>query len=269
MVNLLPDDFDERLAGAVKAFWTARGAACAEKSQGGTRDAVINGKNMDGFVGLVRAVALHCGLPATSIFTDKGRVVLPGYYRATKNWDLLVVHRKRLVAVFEFKSQVGSFGNNFNNRSEEVIGSAADLWVAHEHGAFNAERILEEPQAVLLAAEERPPSRASDPRPPFLAWLMLLEECAGSTSPVRADEPHYRVFPEFRGASYAQRYHLLCERLMERQLYSAAALVLSSREQGSATGEHRGLSEATSIRNLFVEFAARAVAAAEVTGRQA
>ncbi|MEY3276128.1 MAG: Restriction endonuclease XhoI, partial [Verrucomicrobiota bacterium] len=35
-------------------------------------------------------------------------MILPGYFRATKNWDVLVVHRDRLLAAFEFKSQVGS-----------------------------------------------------------------------------------------------------------------------------------------------------------------
>jgi hypothetical protein len=33
-----------------------------------------------------------------------------------------------LVATVEVKSQVGSFGNNFNNRVEEAIGSATDFW---------------------------------------------------------------------------------------------------------------------------------------------
>ena len=42
-----------------------------------------------------------------------------------------------LLAAFEFKSQVGpSFGNNFNNRTEEALGSATDLWTAFREGAF-------------------------------------------------------------------------------------------------------------------------------------
>jgi hypothetical protein len=158
--------------------------------------------------------------------------------------------------VFEFKSQVGSFGNNFNNRSEEVIGSAADLWVAHHHGAYSdgprrgRNRVAEESPAVLN------PAFHADPRPPFLAWLMLLEECDASLAPVRCDEPHYAVFDEFHDASYARRYQILCERLVERQLYSAAALELTVMN----TSEHRALSPATSIRNLFAEFSGRLLA---------
>jgi len=103
------------------------------------------------------------------------------------------------------------------------------------------------------------PTFQSDPRPPFLAWLMLLEECDASLANVRCEEPHFPVFDEFKTASYARRYQILCERLVERQLYSAAALELSPRGQRA----HRALSPATSIRNLFAEFAGRLLAARE------
>jgi hypothetical protein len=103
------------------------------------------------------------------------------------------------------------------------------------------------------------PIYQSDPRPPFVGWLMLLEESEDSTNPVRCAEPHFSVFREFIGASYAGRYQLLCERLVERQLYSAAALELSVK----GTSTSRPLSKATSIRNLFAEFAGRIAAAGQ------
>ncbi|HMV68628.1 MAG TPA: PaeR7I family type II restriction endonuclease [Myxococcota bacterium] len=264
-IQLLPSDFDDEAAAAIRLFWSGRVLADtkAEGSQGGTRDGVISGKNMDGFIDLVRYVATHCGLAGGEVYTNKGSVVLPGYFRATKNWDVLVVHKRRLIAVFEFKSQVGSFGNNFNNRSEEVIGAAADLWVAHHHGAYTDARGGggHEPWLVHDADPLINPKIQHDPRPPFLAWLMLLEECAASLTPVSVSEPHFKVLPEFEGASYARRYQILCERLVERQLYGSAALVLSPREQGAARGAHRSLSEATSLRALFTEFASRVAAA--------
>jgi len=41
---------------------------------------------------------------------------------------MLVINEGRLIAALEFKSHVGpSFGNNFNNRAEEAIGTAHDL----------------------------------------------------------------------------------------------------------------------------------------------
>jgi len=260
-IQLLPSDFDLRAASAVQSFWRARTKA-RSGSQGGTRDGVLGGRNLDEFIALVGHVANHCGLPASSVLIRKGSAVLPGYFRPTKNWDVLVIHRRRLIAAFEFKSQVGSFGNNYNNRSEEVIGAAADLWVAHHHGAYTDEP--RDPLNSMSVRESVPllnPVLQRDPRPPFLGWMMLLEDCEKSTAAVRCEEPNFRVFDEFKGASYAQRYQLLCERLVERQLYGAAALVLSRPDHGIAEGKFRSVSEATSLRTLYREFAARAAVA--------
>ena len=249
-IQLLPPDFDARLRAAVGAFWSARASVLPGK-QGGTRDTVVGGKNLDGFADLVRSVAVHC------VHTRRGSAVLPGFFRGTKSWDVLVIHQRRLLAVFEFKSQVGSFGNNFNNRSEEAIGSAADLWVAHHHGAYSdgqhrsRNRVAEGEVALLN------PTLQADPRPPFVGWLMLLEDCEASLRAVRCEQPHFKVFPEFESASYATRYQILCERLVERGLYSAAALELTVPD----TDQHRSLSSATSLRTLFAEFAGRVLAA--------
>lgn len=263
-LQLLPGDFEEQVAGAVQSFWNSRKKGSGTMAQGGSRDAVTSGKNMDGFIELVREVAVHCGLPGSSIFAGGRNAVLPGYFRPTKNWDVLVVHQQRLLAVFELKSQVGpSFGNNFNNRSEEVVGAAADLWAAHRESAYEPGNIsasevdsVSEPARPLLNPEVQ-----DDPRPPFLAWLMLLEYSEKSLRPVGVSEPHYRVFPKFRDVSYADRYRILCERLISRRLYSSAALVLSDQNGGLASGAHRSLSEATSIRTLFSSFAACLIAA--------
>ncbi len=61
-------------------------------------------------------------------------ISLPGFYRRTKNWDIVVTYKEILVAAIECKSQVGSFGNDFNNRTEEAIGNAVDLWRADMRG---------------------------------------------------------------------------------------------------------------------------------------
>lgn len=257
-ISLLPPSFDQLTQQAVHTFWHSRNSGKVNAELDFGRAAVVGGKNMDGFIEVVHAVVRHCGLTDDAVHVRKSKVTLPGFFRATKSWDVLVIHEKRLLGVFEFKSQVGSFGNNFNNRSEEVIGSAADLWVAHHHGAYGGT-----PRSRQLVQEYSPallnPVIQSDPRPPFLAWLMLLEECDASTRSVRCDEPHFPVFEEFRDASYARRYQILCERLVERQLYSAAALELTP----TGKDHHRSLSPATSIRNMFSEFAGRILAAAQ------
>jgi len=136
------NQLDRRIRDAVRHFWKTRDLQ--KKSQGkgsgnkdrGSRSAVTGGAQMDGFVSLIRDILVDDGVPDVSVF-GRRRVDLPGYYRAEKKWDLLIVSKDQLLATIEFKSQVGpSFGNNFNNRSEEAIGSAADFRTAYRDGAF-------------------------------------------------------------------------------------------------------------------------------------
>jgi len=244
MLRLLPDDFDDLVRQAVQLFWNSR--ISGSKTQGGARGQVISGKNMDGFLKVVHSVARHCGIPEAAVFTaGRSDLSLPGYYRPVKNWDVVVVHRHRLISVLEFKSQVGSFGNNFNNRSEEAIGNAADMWVAAQKGTY-----------LPMRHKDHRDGEAPDPRSPFLGFLMLLQDCEKSTRPVHADSPHYHLSPEFRSASYADRYRILCERLMEQKLYGAASLLVSPQTNGIAPVSWRSLSEATDVRNLFTQLAA-------------
>jgi hypothetical protein len=182
MSSLTPS-LDERLKEAVKHYWTSRETqaekhgATSEERDRGRRSAVTGGKQMDGFVNLVRDLLIECGFTSPVVYCKKA-IELPGWFRPEKQWDLLVVVEKCLIAAIEFKSQVGpSFGNNYNNRTEEALGSATDLWAAYREGAF------------------KPSQR------PWLGYLMLLEEHPKSTAPVRAKEPHFKVFPKFREAS--------------------------------------------------------------------
>lgn len=241
---MLPPRFDASVRAAVTEFWKVRrgqakrqvGATAA--GQGG-RASVTGGAQMDGFARLLHKLLVQEGVPKDSIFL-KQAVELPGYYRPTKKWDLLVVWDHQLVAAMEFKSQVGpSFGNNFNNRTEEAIGSAADLQAAYREGAF------------------KPSAK------PWLGYLMLLEEEARSVSPVAVDEPHFKVFKEFKGASYAKRYELLCLRLVRENLYSASSLLLTARfaaRTGMYSEPNPELSVAgfaTSLLGLVAAFKAR------------
>ena len=154
----------------------------------------------------------------------------------SKIWDMIVMNEGRLVAALEFKSHVGpSFGNNFNNRTEEAIGTALDLWTAYREGAFG-----------------------DNPRP-FVGWLMLIEDCDKSRSPVICASPHFPVFKEFNGASYADRYNILCRKLVQEQLYTTASVLLSTRSAVKG-GAYSELSKMTSM-NTFVTSLAGHVAA--------
>lgn len=241
----LPKNFDDRLSDAVQHFWETRSKGA--KTQGGSRGNVISGKNLERFEELVRDIATHHGISGDNVFTGKGRAgTLPGFFRPTKNWDVVVVHNRRLLAVLEFKSQVGSFGNNFNNRVEEAIGNAVDLDEAVKVGTLAA-----------VNHKGSATSTGTDKAELFRGYLMVLEDCTDSTKTVRVSSPHFCLDDEFEEASYADRYRLLFERLMERKLYDAAALLLTTRPSANAPAQHRRLSLATSAKNLFSNLAER------------
>ena len=198
-------NYKQRVEDAVKLFWQTR----VTSGSGDNRADVVQGKHLDGFIELIKEITIANGLSEDCVNNHGGKLVLPGFFRATKDWDTIVVYEGKLIAAFEFKSQVGpSFGNNFNNRLEESLGSATDLWTAYRENAFGVTNR------------------------PFLGYLTLIEDCKESRKPVRVSEPHFDVFPEFKAASYIDRYQLLCKKLMTERLYDATTLLLSERTSG-------------------------------------
>ena len=236
-------DYRSKAADAVKAFWGNRDAARQKQIESGRADqgeraGVTAGKNMDGFVALAADLVHANGLGHADIYSKRQALTLPGYFRPTKLWDVLVMNDGRLVAALEFKSQVGpSFGNNFNNRAEEAIGTALDFWTAYREGAFG-----EVPK-------------------PFVGWLMLVEDAPGSRRPVTDFSSHFPVFPEFQRSSYAERYNDFCRKLMQEQLYTAACLLRSSRA-AVEDGRYEELGETTSLRNFVTNLAGHIAAEA-------
>ena len=122
----------------------------------------------------------------------------------------------------EFKSQAGkSIGNNVNNRSEEAVGSAKDIWIAYREGRFG-----------------KAPA-------PFLGYFFLLEDRDNVKTPVANKEPYFAVDPVFRGeakrtgkgkekyegVSYSKRYELLCRRLVLERLYNSACFIMATNEE--------------------------------------
>ena len=193
---------------------------------------------MDGFLDLASSLVRKNGMKDAKV-PKHGRVLtLPGYFRPTKIWDLLILRKDRLVAAIELKSQVGpSFGNNFNNRTEEAIGTAVDLWTAYREGAFG-----EQSQ-------------------PFLGWLILLEDAPASRKPVKILSPHFPLFPDFQNASYADRYNVFCKKMVQERLYSAACVLMSPRS-AARTGKYIEMSEATGLRTFVTELAGHIAAEA-------
>ncbi len=211
--NRTLQELNTRAQPAVAHYWETRTSQRRRQEQTGRTDqglrsAVTGGAQMDGFVDLFTDLIADAGIPREFIFRKRA-VELPGFFRPTKEWDLLVVKNRSLIAAIEAKSQVGpSFGNNFNNRTEEAMGSALDLWTAFRERAF------------LNSTQ------------PFVGYFFMLEDCDASKRPVTVQEPHFKVFPDFRGASYMRRYEIFCRRLVLERHYTASAFLTSTTENG-------------------------------------
>jgi Restriction endonuclease XhoI len=227
-------DIDKRLQEAVQGYWNARAKNKEKQVQSGkidagTRGEVTGGTQMGALEVLVADILCEAGLKRLDVRT-RTALELPGYFRATKKWDLIVISEGQLVLAMEFKSQAGkSIGNNVNNRAEEAVGSAKDLWTAYREGRFG----------------EGAPT-------PFLGYLFLLEDRASVKVPVANKEPYFKVDPVFRGqeavkkkkgitkyagVTYAERYELLCRRLVLERIYNASCFMMATNEKATVISE--------------------------------
>ena len=185
--------YNKQIANAVKSFWETK------KKQGN----VLAGKQLDSFLDMLANVAIDAGVPRECIYLKNNHI--PGYYRATKDWDFLIVSPKgNLISAIELKSQVGSYGNNLNNRVEESLGSAEDFWTAFREKAFVCNQS------------------------PWLGYLMVVGKDEGSTHIVKVNEPHFHVDSEFIDSTYLDRYRILCQRLVLEHKYNAVALITTT-----------------------------------------
>jgi Restriction endonuclease XhoI len=236
-------DAQAALASAVKHFWATRGSQQMRQGSStglkdaGARGAVTGGKHADGFVQMVAQIVQSAGVSDVNVLTaSKATRTLPGYFRPAKEWDLLVTSGSRLVAAVEVKSQVGSFGNNFNNRVEEALGNATDFWKAYAKGLY-----------------------APSPQP-WLGYLFMLEAAPKSLTPTkRIKLAPFAVDEPFQELSYAQRYEQTCLRLVRERLYDAACFFTSSTAQGQQGAFTQPNSE-LSIEHFAASLRAKAAA---------
>ena len=228
------EHYDKAVRKAVRFFWRTRKSASLKnktrkRKDAGTRGAATGGKNLDGFIDLIRNWLNSIASSEIEILQNQAAVTLPGHFRPSKKWDIVVMHGKKLLAALELKSLGGpSFGNNFNNRCEEAIGSGLDFRTAQREGAFG---------------------RAATP---FLGFFILIHDADGSRK-VLSEPPlsdAFRCDPVFKEASYQDRMVILCERLMQESLYSSAA-TMSSPSNAGRSGEFLDLTEGTSLHRFL------------------
>ena len=203
-------EFDARVTDAVREYWSARQDQSGKqkdlgRTDTGTRGEVTGGQHLTAFTKLLCEVAHAANFTQEEVRFKVG-IELPGYFRPMKKWDSVIIRGNRLCAAIEIKSQVGpSFGNNFNNRSEEAIGSSTDFWIAYREGVIGAQS-------------------------PWLGYFLMVEEAAKSTSRVKLPSAVFEPMPIFNGTSYIDRYGILCRRLVLERNYSAAAFLTSPKD---------------------------------------
>lgn len=195
---------------AVAAYWGAKNfqlgnSRIADAVGAGTAGSVRGGLHFDPIAALIAKFFVEAGYRTEDIKVRRGqRLELPGYFRPQKQWDVVVTHGVTLVAAFELKALGGpSFGNNYNNRVEEALGSAVDL----RRAAL----------AELYPGEK-----------PWLGYFFLMQDAPGSRHPVAVKDGALPVESIWKGTSYQERFGIFCERLLADNLYDAICYITST-----------------------------------------
>jgi restriction endonuclease XhoI-like protein len=197
-----------------------------------------SGGSMDGFIDLVTDIVHANGLTEADIRRNGRGLTLPGHFGPIKSWDVVVMNHGNLIAVIKFDTLVGpSFRKNAITSCDQAISLAVDLQAAYRRDTFGEY------------------SR------PFVGYLCLLEDSPASRAPVKDISPNFPAVPEYRNASYAKRYDILCTKLIMEGFYSAASVILSPRS-ASKTGVYSEMNEMTGLKSVVTTLAGRIAAEA-------
>lgn len=200
------DDLVEALA----AYWGTKtlqheNSRIADAIGAGTAGSVRGGKQFDPVAAVIAKFFVEAGYPPYSINIERN-LELPGYFRPSKKWDIVVSLSGVLVAAFELKALGGpSFGNNANNRVEEALGSSMCL----RRAAL----------ADLYPGEQ-----------PWIGYLFVMQDAPGSRSPVRLARGNLPIDPVWEGLSYQGRFGITLKRLLDENVYDSVCYLVSSAE---------------------------------------
>ena len=195
---------NEVVLDALSNFWQ-------EKHESVRRNAVLgrdglgvqarDARHMHSLAAFVRQMFIDAGLDQNEVFIDRA---IPGYFRRSKNWDIVAIHKGHLVGVVELKSQVGSEGNNGNNRIEEALGNSFDAGMAQEL------------------------NRAFGALPVWTAFCVVFGSDPSLARPVRTrGVPLFATDPVFEGMTYGDQWAIAVERFVQTGAYSAAWMAVT------------------------------------------
>lgn len=173
------------------------------KHDQGERSKVTGGKHMNPIAEVIRQDLILLGFEEDAVYYENGCLRLPGWFRPSKDWDLLAFGDDKLLAAIELKSINSSFGNNANNRSEEALGSAVDV----NHAIKNS----------LIPFNTQPP---------IIGYVLVVKMCKKSLK--KNKKTKKSIFPTdkiFTHTSYFEKLTILCKRLLAERLYQAVWIV--------------------------------------------
>lgn len=158
------------------------------------RETAVRGTALDQLIQIVKNVVEKCFPNKLEILIGK-KACVPGFFRPSKNWDIVVKNNNDIIAAIELKSLVRSHGNNYNNRVEECLGCALDIKTYYKN--------LNKPC-------------------PFLGYLLVIndEEC---TQKKRRNFD--LMMKKFTDTSYLDRKRIECEELVNQNIYHSAQLI--------------------------------------------
>jgi type II restriction enzyme len=188
----------------------AQDQAARGGSDQGARAEVTSGKHMDEIAEIIVTDLIREGFDSKGFHFLGNEMYIPGWFRATKNWDILAFDEESLISAIELKSINSSFGNNLNNRAEEAVGSATDAAYAID--------------ADLIGSHDAPP---------VLGYALVVRECASSKKKPRLTSPYYAPDEVFSDTSYLDRFEILCKRLQQKRLYQAVWLAYADTDNGT------------------------------------
>lgn len=217
-------------------WWKAKNAAVAKLAADGKSDTgaqARDARHMQSIAAFVQQMFIDAGLPEHEVTIDS---VVPGYFRRSKNWDVVAMHKGHLVGVVELKSQASSPGNNANNRIEEAIGSSVDAKTVQEM------------------------TKAFGTLGVWSAWCMTFNRDCESGVPIKPVPPRQlrvpAIDPAFQDMTYATQYATAIERFISQKVYDAGWMVVTWVNANQTVGYDEPISTATA-ETLWTQIEAR------------